>query len=369
MRHFNLYLWRGVGVLTIMALFVFGSGNDIMAKEYPTLYRGVRPLGMGGAFTAVADDENALFYNPAGLSKISTFSIAVINPLIEASENGYALYQDITTEDLDDTGEAADLLRKYVGEHEHFRVALTPYAGFNVAKVGVMVSGLAQGTFDAEIRNPAWPEAHLDIVADYGLLAGGGIELPITGLSVGVALKYINRQSLSEVYTATDIAASDFEQMIEDDLESGAGVSADIGAMYKLSFIPIVDTQVALAVQNIPDMGMGDALDIKSQVNFGLAVEKSLKIFSIIGAIDYLDIGSNVGEDDDIPKRLHFGVEAKLPTILSVRLGLNQGYLTAGVTVDIWLLRLDLATYGEEVGAYAGQRDDRRWVGQISLGW
>ncbi|MGQ9601280.1 MAG: hypothetical protein ACUVUT_01155 [Candidatus Bipolaricaulia bacterium] len=28
---------------------------------------GARPLGLGGAFTALADDENALFYNPAGL--------------------------------------------------------------------------------------------------------------------------------------------------------------------------------------------------------------------------------------------------------------------------------------------------------------
>ena len=30
---------------------------------------------MGGAFTAVAEDENALFYNPAGLSEISTLQL------------------------------------------------------------------------------------------------------------------------------------------------------------------------------------------------------------------------------------------------------------------------------------------------------
>lgn len=29
---------------------------------------GIRPLGMGGAFTAVADDPNSIFYNPAGLA-------------------------------------------------------------------------------------------------------------------------------------------------------------------------------------------------------------------------------------------------------------------------------------------------------------
>ncbi len=32
---------------------------------------GVRPLGMGGAFTAVADDINSIYYNPAGLGEMS----------------------------------------------------------------------------------------------------------------------------------------------------------------------------------------------------------------------------------------------------------------------------------------------------------
>jgi hypothetical protein len=31
---------------------------------------GVRPMGMGGAFTALASDANSIFYNPAGLAKI-----------------------------------------------------------------------------------------------------------------------------------------------------------------------------------------------------------------------------------------------------------------------------------------------------------
>jgi len=30
-------------------------------------YSGARPMGMGGVFTAVADDVNAIFYNPAGV--------------------------------------------------------------------------------------------------------------------------------------------------------------------------------------------------------------------------------------------------------------------------------------------------------------
>jgi hypothetical protein len=38
---------------------------------------GVRAAGMGGAFTAVADDASAAFWNPAGLASGSYFSLAV----------------------------------------------------------------------------------------------------------------------------------------------------------------------------------------------------------------------------------------------------------------------------------------------------
>ncbi|MEA3356018.1 MAG: hypothetical protein U9Q23_01555 [Candidatus Bipolaricaulota bacterium] len=37
---------------------------------------GARPVGMGNAFVAIADDENALFYNPAGLGDIDHIGIS-----------------------------------------------------------------------------------------------------------------------------------------------------------------------------------------------------------------------------------------------------------------------------------------------------
>ncbi|OGF50392.1 MAG: hypothetical protein A2231_02545 [Candidatus Firestonebacteria bacterium RIFOXYA2_FULL_40_8] len=36
---------------------------------------GARPIGMSGAFTSIADDVNALFYNPAGLSKLGRIEV------------------------------------------------------------------------------------------------------------------------------------------------------------------------------------------------------------------------------------------------------------------------------------------------------
>jgi hypothetical protein len=368
-KHYKLYLGQGVRVVLLVALFLLGSSYDIMAKQYPRLYRGIRPLGMGDAFTAVADDENALFYNPAGLSKISTFQIGIFNPFIEVSKKSIDFVQDAQDADLDDTGEVAELLEDYVGEHQHLRTGLFPHVGFNLAGAGVMIGGIGQETVDADIRNPVWPEAHVDMIIDYGVLGGFGIELPLTGLYAGASLKLLQSESLSEIYTAIDIADPDFGDRLDDDLHSGSGFSVDLGLIYELGFVPMFDTNVALVVQNVPGMDMGDAEDIDTQANLGVSIEKSFSAFGLVGALDYRDITGAVGEDDDIPKRIHLGAELKFLKVFSVRAGLNQGYFSGGATLDLWVLRFDFATYSEEIGAYASQREDRRYVGQITIGW
>ena len=152
-------------------------------------------------------------------------------------------------------------------------------------------------------------------------------------------------------------------------MKSGSGVSVDIGLMYSLGLVPTFDTRLGLVAQNIPEMDMGDAEDIKTQVNAGIAIERSLSSFTIVGAMDYVDIGNSLDEDDDASKRLHMGVEIKHANYGALRAGLNQGYWTAGASIPIWIFRLDAATYAEEVGAYAGQREDRRYVGQIAFFW
>jgi hypothetical protein len=368
-KDFDRYLGRGIVFFVIMALFLLYSRHEAISKQYPAPYSGVRPLGMGNAFIAVADDESALFYNPAGLSRLSMTQIAIFNPLIETSKKSIDFVLDAEDTDLDDTGEVADLLKEYVGEHQHFRVGIFPHVGFNMANMGVMIGGLAQSTIDADIRNPVWPEAYVDIVTDYGILGGAGLKLPITGLRAGATLKFIQRESLDEVYTATDIAADDFEDRLEDDYYSGSGLSADIGVIYELPYVWIFDTNVALVAQNIPGMDMGDASDIDTQVHFGLSMEKSFTAFSLVSAFDYRDITGAVEGNDDISKKIHLGTELKFLRAFSVRAGLNQGYFSAGATMDFLFMRFEFATYAAEVGEYGGQRGDRRYVGQVTIGW
>jgi hypothetical protein len=365
----KLSLFKNIVVLTLSFICFISFAVCVSGAEYSNNYRGIRPLGMGGAFTAVSDDENALFYNPAGLSKISTFNMGVVNPMVDVSENSIDFYSDLSDADMDNTGEATALLQKHVGDYQHIAINYIPYVGFNVANVGVMVAGIASATVDAEIRNPPYPEFHPKGNWDYGITTGVGAKVPFKGLRAGGTLKYVSRESLDQVYTAADIADDDFEDRLDDDRKSGSGVTMDLGVLYELPIESSFTTDVGLSINNLIEMDMGDAEDIERLINLGIATQRSFGGFTLIGAFDILDITKSYDQDDDYMKRVHMGAELQLPAIVAFRLGLNQGYLTAGATLDFPVVRLDFATYAEEVGAYAGQREDRRYVGQLSFGW
>lgn len=65
--------------LSIIAssLPVFAGGKGTTSASFLKIDIGARPVGMGGAFCAIADDVNAILYNPAGLVQISRPEVAL----------------------------------------------------------------------------------------------------------------------------------------------------------------------------------------------------------------------------------------------------------------------------------------------------
>jgi len=61
-------------LLFLSVLLNFPSFSLVLPEDYLKEGIGVRPLGMGGAFTAVPGDLNSAFYNPAGLDTIPPFN-------------------------------------------------------------------------------------------------------------------------------------------------------------------------------------------------------------------------------------------------------------------------------------------------------
>lgn len=80
--------------LTVASAFALSSTAMIAKAEAPTLripgqIMSARPASLGGAFTAVADDQNALYFNPAGLGFIdSTFASLLDNEVFGSLGSG-----------------------------------------------------------------------------------------------------------------------------------------------------------------------------------------------------------------------------------------------------------------------------------------
>jgi len=345
--------------ITAFSLMIISSAY---ATELPRLYKGIRPLGMGGAFTAVADDQNALFYNPAGLDKVDGWGLGIVPLQVEVGENGWDFYNDYTDADLEATDEVIQLLRDYSGKYVHYGASSFPYFVMKHVAVGL----LGQGNVNIKAR-PNVLKAEVDAFGTYGFNAGTGWGFLDGQIRVGGAVKFVNAYRLYETYGVADITASDFDERIKDDKKEGSGLGFDLGIMAEAPVL--LKPTFGIMIQNLTDTDLGDAGELPQQLNMGLSIGHSVAGFGFNAAADWVDVTNNIGDDDDLPKRLHFGLEGYLPMILSVRAGLYQGYGSFGVTIDLWALKVNYAQYTEEVGSAAGMMPDKRYVVSASLGW
>jgi hypothetical protein len=93
----------------LVAFFLLGtaqasSGRSIHAKAGTSAFSflkigvGARPLGLGGAFVSVAEDANALYWNPAGISQLKDqqLTLSYVNYLLDIHSGfvGYVLPRD-----------------------------------------------------------------------------------------------------------------------------------------------------------------------------------------------------------------------------------------------------------------------------------
>jgi len=337
------------------------------ALEFDFFYRGIRPLGMGDAFTAVANDENAAFYNPAGLDSVKKGRIELFPLTVEYAANTPKLINDLDDIDTGDLAKTTDTLRKHIGKPQYARVSLFP----NYTRRGFEIGVLAQAKFKGEVHQPSYPYVDVDGGADGGALLalsrGFDAREGMDRISVGVTGMFIQRRGLARRYTATDLADKNYD--FQDDLKTGSAVGFNLGAIYQFQKWPFKPA-IGLAIQNVGDMDFGKEVGkVEQTVNFGVAIKDFIWKFPATFALDYKDIAGELGSDKDKGKRIYLGAEIDLHKMLTVRGGLNQGYVSFGAEFRIWVIKLAYARYSEEVGAYAGQKDEERHVFLLSIGW
>lgn len=346
--------------MKLLCIFLLFITSAVFADELVEENISVNALGMGNAYLAHSRGHEAIFYNPAGLAQLSGFQWRIMGMSLGLNGiDSYSEYADI----VEDSDDLPSTLNSLYGRSIWGRTDLQ-----TSISIGSLIFGVyGRANLGFTLLNPALPELDANYFADYAGFVGWGTEVIPSYLDVGVVGKRVTRLAGGVEIGAASIAYLDSDVLKESVKKEGTGYGLDFGAKLKLP--TPWNPSVNFAWQDIGDTSYSINADTpqprssKGRTHLGIGFEKDFVVFIARPALDYRNINSTGVQ---IGKQLHAGLEIELPLFFTLRGGFNQGYYTAGASIDIWYLRIDAATYGVELGEYPGQREDRRYMFQIS---
>ncbi|MEC9459589.1 MAG: hypothetical protein VYD14_00095 [SAR324 cluster bacterium] len=382
----------------VIILLTLGEAYSLQAQtgELRRPGQGVRNLGMGNTGIGLSFDENALFYNPAGLASVDTILVG-FPFLMEVSDDSVNIIKEVSK--LSGDSKNADIVALLMGKRVHFRnlIDLNLIMPFGE----LMTFGAAHGIewqFDFGVRNPVAIEidfgARLDRINNFGFalpvargrwLVGAGVEtiercdIPLTTATFGTVLNNsdigssIGKCDLNDLKRAQTFNFG-FQRRLEtaSALKMTWGVTANNvgGLKFKRS-----DNETSPADQN-------------PEYSTGFSWQPSWGPLRLLYAIDIRDLTMKHADDTDCQskkstdclwKRLHIGTEIGISPIdsgastFAIRAGFNQGYFTYGFELNPFIvfrgLNIQYAVYKTETGSQIGDRPDERKVFQINFGF
>jgi hypothetical protein len=362
----QLYPWIAVALSTLLSL----TSRQLTADEleFDSLYRSPYYLGRGDTGVAVADGHEALFYNPAGLAtgKGVYKEIVLVSPSIQSSLKT----KDIVRQTIVEEDNSPETFKSFLGRNMHF--SLSNFSGIILrrAAVGLLVSSstnllLAKTKEDRGVEGLK-AEAAANRVFTFGLAES----ILSDRLQIGSTFKYLSR---NEARLA--VSALDTENIADRLTADGVGIERsgfgfDLGLMYSFTKIP---WRLGLHVENagttLLRAGEKDASErrLPQIVTAGVAFQKNTNMSSMLFLIDFRDLAG--GTEKDFLKRLHIGTELSFAKVFGFVGGLNQGYPTAGVYLDLLVLRADIGVYTQEVASSVGLRPDQRLYFRLTGGF
>lgn len=353
-------------ILAACSLVLLGASFAHAEVRAPSLY-GIRPLGMGNAFVAVAEDRNVLYYNPAGLAHLERTRISgvglhggidhkffeVLN-FISDNEENFSDFDNVDQEFYDSLAPYDD---RWVAADVH---AYSDFTRPNLG-IGLFTNGRVQFKIDRGVYEP---RVYAEITDDIVGVIGAGMELGRFDVRVGGALKGVWRRETSRALTALEIA--DFEpDEILDDLESAEpGFSMDLGMTWHREGSRWTTGAVLRdAAGYIGGEGIDTALDLGA--SWRPVSNSGGLLRSVLLAAD---LRNSLQEDVSLGNKIHLGAEVSIP-VLSVRGGFNQGYPSVGMSLNIPFLTLDYALYGRELGAFPGDEGQFMHAFEVRIGY
>ncbi|HUX39228.1 MAG TPA: hypothetical protein VMV44_15115 [Rectinemataceae bacterium] len=331
---------------------------------------------MGGPHAALADDWSLLFSNPAGL--------ADAQPQLIASQVAAKM-----------TGPLFDIALATLGGGsliDNF-VQVLQNNGYQVYTAGDFVGPLSFGYVGQGIGFGLFNRSHAVVdaasitnisvlVQEDILLVGGysyGMDLgPKHRLEAGLLAKGFARGGIStttDVLSLTTIVSNYMAQPF--DLETGIGLDLGLRWLWKplgLSagivcrdiYSPVLVNSYS-SVQGFianPQSSLLGSTAGQIPRNLDVGVAWTMPSGGLWGLVDSLSVAVDYGHILDLFAafsrnpilNLGLGIETRFLDIVSLRAGLAEGYPTAGASLDLAVMKLNLAAWGSELGLEPGSR-------------
>lgn len=360
-------------------------------------YIGARPMGMGNAFVAVANDYNAILYNPAGLARMTEGEVNLFLD-VGASSTLPSMSKDLQDaqatpgSDADKQQAMLDLLRESYGKTIGLRTTLfsafwaRPGFGIAVIPADLKLEGVLHQSVGPAIDTTLYLDSTVALA--YGDNFRG---IQSGKLSWGVTGKLINRGYFSKSMNFVELA-SDSNLIKASDVREGFGIDADIGFLYTpvlpsqgfFSLFRLARPSFGLVVRNIAETKFSNSMKLLNKEASELPPEQMHRVIDIGTRWEYPELwifsGRGVMDFKNLlhpatspRKSLHLGFEFDWAVASwwkgAYRVGLNQGYVTGGVSAMFTLFNLDVVTYGEDVGTFSTPQENRMYSVRLNMNW
>jgi hypothetical protein len=352
------------GLFFLLCIFAFSGVLQAQAQEIRDLYRGPREAAMGGASTAITEDDEAIYLNPAAMAGNKKSKFYLLNIDGQTSTDTIGEVQGASTA-FKNISPAT--LNQFMGKNIFLEGTLT--SAFLLPNFGV--SAIVDEQLAMLVQNEANPSVQLGMQTTSGFQFSTGFSvLPYSrrsqdDLRVGLGYKIMFRRggyNTLDMNQIFNISQAEVRTIMGN---FGEGMAGDFGLQWIRTVNKNTKLMAGLVYQDIGGLhfnGGGQTQPENLAVGLGSKFSLGRGMAVTLG----WDV-KNLTQDVEWAKRNHIGFDLALAD-LDFFGGLNEGlYLTGGAAVDLWLLKLTALTYAEELGEYSGQMTERRYMLRITI--
>ena len=380
--------------IAALASLSFASAQTVLTSPEP---KDARSIGLGGAFTSLSSGYDSLSGNPAGFASskgqltIADFATwGYVKPTQANYDRIISSLPAGSTPTSAETATLTQLASDLITTNDSVSNNNGLGAGFS-AGLGYTGHGLGIGAYivaDAVASGYAIDKSKIAATVVANAVCGFAVPIslgPVT-LSLGGDIRPFVRIDSDNTWLVTGLlgaVAGGDSQAIVDKLMSetvygGFGLALDFGTQVKMgslslglslrdftptyvgsteslsSFLSDLQTMnfTTTDVTFDPTLAAGFAWQpvlVKNFIEPGLYAEVKAPLSEVATLVS--------GTSEKSPwNYVHVGADLKLLSILDVRAGLNQGYITGGVGINLALIELNAAFFTYEVGDYPGEQ-------------